>query len=81
MGLVRGINKELDSNGGDPEVIPPPLNNMIEMCQTIKENSMVVCTVGALEVTKALCQCQAHLQKMSREGESRPLWITSFICS
>ena len=53
----------------DPEVVPLPLKEMIKMCRTIEENSMVVCTEGALELVKALHQYRAHLQRMSREGE------------
>ena len=70
MGLVRGNTEEVDI-GDDPEVVPPPLKDMIKMCRTIEENSMIICTEGALELVKALCQYRAHLQRMSREGEKQ----------
>ena len=41
MGLVRGNTEEIDS-GDDPEVVPPPLKEMIKMRCIIEENSMVV---------------------------------------
>ena len=68
MGLVKDTEED-DSDGDEPEVVPPPLKEMIRMCRTIEENSMVVCTDGALEVVKALRQYQTHLQKMSSAGE------------
>jgi hypothetical protein len=59
---------EIDS-GDDAEVVPLPLKEMIKMCRILEENSMVVCTEGALELIKALRQYRTHLQRMSREGE------------
>ena len=52
MGLVRGTTEEIDS-GDDPEVVLLPLKEMIRMCQIIEENSMVICTEGALALVKA----------------------------
>ena len=66
MGLVKDTEED-DSDGDEPEVVP--LKEMIRMCWTIKENSLVVCTEGALEVVKALHQYRGHLQKMSSTGE------------
>ena len=77
MRLVRDDSEESDSDD-DPEVVPLPLKEIIKMYRTIKENSMVVCTEGALELVKALRQYQAHLQ---RREKSRQRWMTSFICS
>ncbi|KAG8781291.1 hypothetical protein FRC15_008897 [Serendipita sp. 397] len=69
MGLARGNIKEIDSDDDDgPEVVPPSLKEMINMCRIIEENSMVVCTEGALEVVKSLCRYRGRLQKMSTEG-------------
>ena len=70
MGLVSGSTEEIDS-GDEPEVVPPSLKEMIKMCRVIEENSMVVCTEGALELIKASRRYQAHLQKISREGEKQ----------
>jgi hypothetical protein len=70
MGLVRGNTEEIDSDD-DPEVVPLPLKEMIKMCHTIEENSMAVCTEGALELGTALRQYRAHLQRMSRESEKQ----------
>ena len=67
---VRSNTEEIDS-GDDPEVVAPPLKEMIKMWRTIEKNSMVVCTEGALERVKALRQYRAHLQRMSREGEKQ----------
>ena len=52
MGLVRCTTEEIDC-GDDPEVRLPPLKEMMRMCQIIEENSMVVCTEGALALVKA----------------------------
>ena len=70
MGLVSSDTEEVESDD-EPEVVPPSLKEMIKTCQFIEENSMVVCTEGALELIKASCQYRAHLQKMSREGEKQ----------
>ena len=70
MGSVRGTTEEIDS-GDDPEVVPPPLKEIIRMCRIIEESSMVVCTEGALALVKASRQYRVHLQRMSKETEKQ----------
>jgi hypothetical protein len=70
MGPVRGNTEEIDSDD-EAEVVPLPLKEMIKMCRILEENSMVVCTEGALELIKALRQYWTHLQRMSREGKKQ----------
>ena len=42
MATVKEIDSDSDSNG--PEVVPASLKEMIEACQMLKENSLLVCT-------------------------------------
>ena len=59
MALARGKIEESKDSGSDdqdPEVTPPSLKEMTEMCQIIKQYSMVVCTDGVLEVVQSLRQ-------------------------
>ena len=56
VGLARGDIEEIDSDSDDdddPEVVPPSLKEIIEACQILEENSLVVCTEGALELVQA----------------------------
>ena len=62
----------------DPEVMPPPLKEVMKMCHTLEEYSMVICPQGAFDFVKALHKYQGHLQKMIREGEKQTTLNTSF---
>ena len=42
-------HEETDSDSDDPEAVLPSLKEMIKMCWIVEENSMVVCTEGALD--------------------------------
>ena len=54
VGLARGDIEEIDSDDDDdPEVVPPSLKEIIEACQILEENSLVVFTEGALELVQA----------------------------
>ena len=75
--MGRGEIEEIDSDD-DPEVVPPPLKEVIKMCCILEEYSMVVCTEGALKFLQALCKYQGHLQKMSWEGEKQTTLDTFF---
>ena len=57
VGLARGDIEEIDSDSDsdDPEVVPPSLKEMIEACRILEENSLVVCTEGALDLVQAAC--------------------------
>ena len=79
IGLGSGGIEEVDSDD-DPEVVLPPLKEVMKMSHILEENSMVVCTEGAFSFVKALCEYQGHLQKMSREGH-RQCSIPSLVCS
>jgi len=71
IALARGEIEEIeeiDSDDDDPEAAPPPLKEMVRMCQIIEENCMVICTEGALEVVQSLRRYQGHLWRMSTEG-------------
>ena len=51
--LARGDIVEVDSDD-EPKVIPPSLQEMIEMCWNMEEYCMVVCEEGALDVVMAV---------------------------
>ena len=70
--------EEINSDNEDPEGVPPSLKEMLDMCQIIKEHSMVVCTEGLLEVVKALHQYQGHLQRLRHKGEKQVTLDTFF---
>ena len=70
IGLRRGDIEEIDSDD-EPEVVPPPLKEVIKMCRILEEYSMVVCTKGAFKFLKALREYRGHLQEMSREREKQ----------
>ena len=70
--------EEIDSDDEDPKAVPPSLNEMIDMCWVLEDNSMVVCTEGVLELIKALHQYQGHLQKMRQAGEKQTMLDTFF---
>ena len=53
MGVASGEIEEIDSNDDEPEVEPVSLKTVMEACQLLEENSMVVCTEGALEIVQA----------------------------
>ncbi len=53
MVLARGDIVEIDSDD-KPEVVPPSLQEMIDMCQNMEEYCMVVCEEGALDVVMAV---------------------------
>jgi len=67
--------EEIESDE-DPEVVPPPLKEVIKMCHILEEYSMVVCTDGALKFVQALHEYQGHLQRMSWEGEKQTMLDT-----
>ncbi|KAG8755972.1 hypothetical protein FRC14_003499 [Serendipita sp. 396] len=73
MAVARGNIKEIDSDDNDeePEVPPPALKEMIEMCRVIEENSLRVCMEGVLEVTEALRRYRGFLQKLSMQGATQ----------
>ena len=73
-----GDIEEIDSDDEDPNVAPPSLKEMLDMCQIIQENSMVVCTEGSLEVVKVLRKYRGHLQRMRHEGERQATLDTFF---
>jgi len=53
IGLARGDIVDIDSDD-EPKAEPPSLKVMMEACRLLEENSVVVCTEGALEVVKSL---------------------------
>ena len=68
VGLARGDIEEIDSDSDDDNPkVPPSLKEMIDACQMLEENSLLVCT-DVLDFVEAACQFQGCLQKMSREG-------------
>ncbi len=69
--------EEIDSND-DPEIMPPPLKEVIKMCHILEEYSMIVCTEGPFNFVKALHKYQGKLQKKSREGEKQTMLDTFF---
>ena len=77
IGLRRGDIEEIDSDD-EPEVVPPPLKEVINMCRILEEYSMVVCTEGAFKFVKALRGYQGHLQAKSREREKQTTLDTFF---
>ena len=59
IGLARGEIEEIESDDScddDPKVAPPSLKEMIEMCWTLEENCMMVCSDGTLDFVRATCQ-------------------------
>ena len=52
MGLARGDIEKIDSDS-DPEVVPPSLKEVVEAYRILEENSLVICTEGALELVQA----------------------------
>ncbi len=70
ISLGRGEIEEIDSDD-DPEVAPLPLKEVIKMCRILEEQSMVVCTDGALKFVKALREYQGYLQKMNEQGRRK----------
>jgi len=57
-----------DSDDDEPEVVPPSLKGMIESCQKLEEDCLLVCTEGALDFVEAGRRLQGCLQKMSRDS-------------
>ncbi len=55
MALARGNIMEIDSDD-KPEVVPPSLQEMIDMCWNMEEYCMVVCEEGALNVVMTVHQ-------------------------
>ncbi len=53
MVLARGDIVEIDSDD-EPKVVPPSLQEMIDMCWNMEEYCMVVCEEGALNVVMAV---------------------------
>ena len=53
VGLERGEEIDDDDDDDDPEVVPPSLKEMIEACQMLEENSLLVCT-DALDFVEAV---------------------------
>ena len=81
MGLAQGESEESEESGSDdqdPEVTPPSLKEMMNMCQIIEEYSMVVCTDGALEVVQSLRRYRGHLQRMATKGAQQTTLNTFF---
>ena len=70
IGLGRGDVEEIDSDD-EPEVVAPPLKEVIKMCRILEEHSMAVCTTGAFKFLKGLREYRGHLQEMSRRGEKQ----------
>jgi hypothetical protein len=70
VGLARGNIEEInsDSNDDNPEAVPPPLKEMIQVCRMLEENSLLVYTEDALDLVQAARQYRGHLQRISREG-------------
>jgi len=79
IGLGRGDIKEIDSDD-EPEVVAPPLKEVIKMCHILEEHSMAVCTTGVFKFLKSLCEYQGHLQEMSQKGEKQTT-LDTFLCS
>ena len=77
IGLGSGDIKEIDSDD-EPEVVPPPLKEVMQMCHTLEEYNMVICPQGAFTFVKALCEYQGHLQKIIRAGEKQTTLDTLF---
>ena len=67
VGLARGDIEKIDSDF-DPEVVPPSLKEMVEAYRILEENSLVICTEGALELVQAARRYRDLLQRMSRES-------------
>ena len=65
--LAKGNIMEIDLDD-EPEVVPPSLQEMIDMCQNMKEYCIVVCEEGVLDVVMAVCQYQGYLQRQSNKG-------------
>ena len=77
ISLKQGDIEEIDSDD-EPEVVPPPLKEVIKMCHILEEYSMTVCTEGAFKFVKALREYQGHLQAKSREREKQTTLDTFF---
>jgi len=77
--LAKGDIVEIDLDD-EPEVVPPSLQEMIDMCQNMREYSMVVCEEGVLDVVMAVCQYQGHLQRQSNKG-AKQMTLDDFIKS
>ena len=56
------------SEDDKPEVVPPSLKGMIEACQKLEEDCLLVGTEGALDFIEAGRRLRGHLQKMSRDS-------------
>jgi uncharacterized protein (DUF2249 family) len=77
MGLARGDIMEIDSDH-DPEVVPPSLKEMIDMCRNMEEYSMVVYEKGALDFVMAARRYRSHLQRMNNKGAKQTTLDTFF---
>jgi hypothetical protein len=55
VALTRGDIEEInsDSNDDNPEVVPPPLKEMIQAFQMLEENNLLVYTEDALDLVQA----------------------------
>ena len=53
-----------DSDDDEPEVVPPSIKDMIETCQKLEGDCLLVCTEGALDFVEAGRRLRGHLQKI-----------------
>ena len=77
IGLGSGDIEEIDLDD-EPEVVPPPLKEVMKMCHTLEEYSMVISPQGTFTFVKALCEYQGHLAKIIRAGEKQTTLDTFF---
>ena len=70
MGLARGDIVEIDSDD-EPEVVPPSLQEMIDMCWKMEECFTVVCEKGTLDFVMAVCRYRGHTRGKSPRGQNR----------